>query len=360
MSAPRRRTPRRLSTTLAVLGLATFVAACGGDDSASSGSTEAGDSASEDALVVYSGREKEIVKPLYERFEEESGVDLEVRYAGSAELAAQLQEEGDRSPADVFYAQDAGAIGSIEEHLAKLSPELLEQVPAQFRDREGRWVGVTGRVRTLVYNTDELEESELPTSVFGVLEPEWKGRVGVAPTNASFIAFMTAMRLELGDERARAFLDGLVENDAQVYEKNGPIVDAVGRGEVDTGLVNHYYLYERLAKDPELPIANHFFEPGDIGNLVNTSAIGILEGSDHAEEARQLVDFMLNEGQTYILEEAPEREYPLSANEDVQANPRYKELPPLTEIQAPDVDLSDLGDELEATVDMIRESGLGS
>lgn len=360
MIAPRRRTRRRPSFSLAVVvGLATLVAACG-DDSSSSSGAESAASASEDALVVYSGREKELVEPLYDRFEEETGIDLEVRYAGSSELAAQLQEEGDRSPADVFYAQDAGAIGSVEELLAELPADVVQQVPAQFRDPDGRWVGVTGRVRTLVYNTEELSESDLPTSVFGVLEPEWKGRVGVAPTNASFIAFITAMRLELGDERAREFLEGLVENEAQVYEKNGPIVDAVGRGEVDTGLVNHYYLYERLAKDPELPIANHFFEAGDIGNMVNTSAIGIIEGSDHAEEARQLVAFMLDEGQTYIVEDAPEREYPLSASTEVRNNPRYQELPPLSEIQAPDVDLSDLGSELEATVELIRDSGLGT
>lgn len=356
MTAPRRRVLRRLLSSAAVVGVALSIAACGSDGASSAED----DTSSEDALVVYSGREKELVEPLYERFEDETGIDLEVRYAGSAGLAAQIEEEGDRSPADVFYAQDAGAIGSIEELLAELPGELLDQVPAQFRDRDGRWVGVTGRVRTLVHNTDEVEESELPSTVFGVLDPQWNGRVGVAPTNASFIAFMTAMRLELGDERAREFLDGLVENDAQVYEKNGPIVDAVGKGEVEVGLVNHYYLYERLAKDPELPIANHFFEAGDIGNLVNTSAIGILEGSERADDARRLVEFMLDEGQVYIVEDAPEREYPLSADQDLRSNPRYRELPPLEEIQAPDVDLSELGDELEATVDLIRESGLGS
>ena len=356
-----RPTARRTAASIATIALAALVAAgCGSDsDSGGSGSSDSAGS-DESALVVYSGREKELVEPLYERFEEESGIDVEVRYADSAAMAAQLQEEGDRSPADVFYAQDAGAIGAVESLLAELPAELIADVPAQFRDRDGRWTGVTGRVRTLVYNTDQIEEADLPTTVFGVLEPEWKGKVGVAPTNASFIAFVTAMRLELGDERAREFLEGLVANDAQIYEKNGPIVDAVGKGEVEVGLVNHYYLWERLEKDADLPIANHFFAPNDIGNLVNTSAIGILASAEHREEAEQLVEFMLTEGQEFIVNDAPEREYPLSVTTDIADNERYQELPPLASIKAPAVDLSDLGAELEATVALIRESGLGS
>lgn len=355
-----RRIMARISTFVAIATIvATVTAGCGTDDHARS-SKDSAAAGSKDTLVVYSGREKEIVEPLYERFETETGIDIRVRYANSAAMAAQLQEEGDRSPADVFYAQDAGAIGAVEGLLAELPAELVADVPAQFRDRDGRWTGVTGRVRTLVYNTDELTEADLPTTVFGMLEPEWKGKVGVAPTNASFIAFVTAMRLELGDERASEFLEGLVANDAQIYEKNGPIVDAVGKGEVEVGLVNHYYLWERLEKDADLPIANHFFAPGDIGNLVNTSAIGILSSTDHREEAEQLVEFMLTEGQEFIVDDAPEREYPLSVTTDIADNERYRELPSLASIKAPDVDLSDLGEELEATVALIRESGLGS
>lgn len=349
---------RRLPALVATLAASILLAAgCGSGDDDGSGT---GDEAQADALVVYSGREKELVKPLYERFEESTGIELEVRYNDSASVAAQLQEEGERSPADVFYSQDAGAIGAVEQLLAELPEGLLAKVPEKFRDDDGRWTGVTGRVRTLVYNTEQVDEAELPTSVFDVTKPEWKGRIGVAPTNASFIAFITALRLELGDERARTFLDGLVANDARIYEKNGPIVDAVGRGEVDAGLVNHYYLYERLEKDPELPIRNHFFRPGDIGNMVNTSAIGILASSERREQAQRLVEFMLTEGQEFIVKDAPEREYPLSLTTEIADDERYRELPPLARIQAPPVDLSKLGGELEATVAMIRESGLGT
>jgi iron(III) transport system substrate-binding protein len=352
---------RRAIARVATLAVAAFVATGCGSDSDDSGSTDTkADSGSKDALVVYSGREKKLVDPLYKRFEDETGIDLEVRYADSPEMAAQLLEEGDKSPADVFYSQDAGAIGAVEDLLADLPAGVADQVPAEFRDDKGRWTGVTGRIRTLVYNTDELKESDLPASVLGVTDPKWKGRIGVAPTNASFIAFVSALRLAEGDDAAREFLEGLVENDAKIYPKNGAIVDAVAAGEVEIGLVNHYYIYELLANDEEAPVANHFFEDGDVGNLVNVSAIGILKGAEHPEEASKLVEFMVHDGQDFIVEEAPEREYPLVVSTDIANNPRYKELPPLDSTEGPDVDLSDLGAELQETVALIRESGLAS
>ena len=349
------RSIRRTAIRIICVGVAgAALVACGGSDD--------GDDANGDqpSLVVYSGREKELVEPIYEAFEQESGIELDVRYGDSAALAAQIGEEGDRSPADVFYAQDAGAIGSIEDRLAELPDEQLHAVDDQFRDPDARWIGITGRVRTLVYNTDRVEESELPESVLDVTGSAWRGRVGVAPTNASFIAFVTAMRQELGDDETRAFLEGLVENEARTYEKNGAIVEAVSRGEVDAGLVNHYYLYEARSQDDAQPIENHFFDAGDIGNLVNTSAIGVLSGTEHQEAAAELVDYLLNEGQTFIAEEAEEREYPLANLDELEGSERYAELPALDELGAPDVDLSGLGDELEATVRMIQESGLTS
>jgi iron(III) transport system substrate-binding protein len=345
------------ATTLTFAAL--IAVGCGSDSGDDSGSKA---SAKDDAntLVVYSGREKELVEPLYARFEEESGVDLEVRYAESPAMAAQLQEEGDRSPADVFYSQDAGAMGAVEDLLDELPAGIADDVPTQYRDADGRWAGVTGRIRTLAYNSDEVKADMLPESVLDVTDPAWKGKVGVAPTNASFIAFVSALRLTQGDDAARKFLEGLVANDAKIYEKNGAIVDAVAKGEVAVGLVNHYYLYEKLEQEPDAPIANHFFAKGDIGNLVNVSAIGILKSAEHRDAAEQLVEFMLNDGQEFIVNDAPEREYPLVVSADTASNERYKELPSLTDIQGPDVDLSDLGDELEATVALIRDSGLAS
>src|SRR5688500_10137954 len=136
----------RAIAALAVLLAAGAVAGCGGNDEGSG------------PITVYSGREEELVAPLFEQFTEETGIDVEVRYGDSAELAATIAEEGDNSPADVFFAQDPGSLGAIEEQLAQLPEETLERVDERFRDGDGRWVGTSGRARVIVYNTDELTE----------------------------------------------------------------------------------------------------------------------------------------------------------------------------------------------------------
>jgi iron(III) transport system substrate-binding protein len=357
MHVPARR--RAVVALTALVAVAAIAAGCGSDDDSKESGSKA--DASKTELVVYSGREKKLVDPLYQRFEDENpDIDLKVRYADSPAMAAQLLEEGEHSPADVFYSQDAGAIGAIEELLAPLPDGVADEVPATYRDNKGRWTGVTGRIRTLVYNTDEVSQSELPDSVLDVTDPKWKGRIGIAPTNASFIAFVSALRLAKGDDAAKEVLEGLAKNEPKFYEKNAPVVDAAASGEVQIGLVNHYYLYEKLAQDPDAPVANHFFEDGDVGNLVNVSAIGILATAKHRKAAERLVDFMVHDGQEFIVDEAPEREYPLVVSEDIAGNARYKELPPLDSVQGPDIELSDLGAKLESTVAMIREAGLTS
>ena len=249
---PLARTAGLLTTSALALGLA----ACGsGETGGTTGAEEtAGTGGGDNSLTVYSGRDEALVQPLIDRFSEETGIEVEVRYGGTAEMAAQLLEEGENSPADVFLAQDAGALAAVsgEGLLTELPAETTEQVPETYRAEDGTWVGVTGRSRVLVYNEEAVPEAELPASVFDLTEPEWEGRVGIAPTNASFQAFVTAMRVEHGDERTRQWLDDLAANDPQIREKNGMIVSDVNEGVIDTGLVNHYYLYE-LAQEEGTP-----------------------------------------------------------------------------------------------------------
>jgi iron(III) transport system substrate-binding protein len=305
---------------------------------------------------VYSGREEEIVEPLFEDFEAATGIDVQARFGDSAELAATLLEEGDNSPADVFFAQDAGALGAVAAQglLAELPEGVLERVDARFRDPGGRWVGTSGRARVIAYNTDLVAESDLPGEVSGLTDPAWKGLIGIAPTNASFQAFVSAMRLTAGDDETRAFLEGLQANDVRVYEGNSRIVEALATGEIAVGLVNHYYLALLKADDPDAPVANHFLEGGDPGALVNVAGVGIVTGAEHAEAARQLVEFLLSdEGQTFYREEAEEDEYPL-----VAGIPGPEGLPPLEELQGPDIRLGDLGAALEGTLELIAEVGL--
>lgn len=338
---------RKLWLVALALGLALIGAGCGGDDDQASG--DGG------PLTVYSGREEEIVKPLFERFERETGIDVRVRYGDSAELAAQIAEEGQRSRADLFFAQDPGSVGSVAQEglLAELPQRVLERVPARFRDPEGQWVGTSGRVRVVAYNTDSLKESELPDTIFGFTDPRWKGKIGFPPTNASFQAFVTAMRLTAGEERTRSWLEAIEENEPKLYEKNLQTVEAVGRGEVDVGLVNHYYLFIAKEEDPDLPVENVYLRGKDPGALVSVAAAGVLESSDNREAAERFVEFLLSdESQRFYAEEAEEAEYPL-----VEGIEPKRGLPPLEQLQGPDVELDRFGSELEKTLELLNEVG---
>jgi iron(III) transport system substrate-binding protein len=332
---------------LILLLMALALAGCGGDDEGAS-----------DTLTVYSGREEELVAPLFERFEEETGISVDVRYGDSAELAATIAEEGDNSPADVFFAQDPGSLGSVDGQLAELPDDVLERVDETFRDTDGRWVGTSGRARVLVYNTDELDEAEVPDSVFDLTDPKWKGKIGLAPTNASFQAFVTAMRLDVGEERTKQWLEDLKANDPKFYEKNTPTVEAVASGEIEVGLVNHYYLYLVKEEQPDAPIENKYLPGNDPGALVSVAGAGIRDGADHADAAERFVEFLLaDEQQRFYTEEAEEAEIPL-----VEGIEPREGVPTLDELsgRGPDVDLSAFGEQLERTLELLNETGYTS
>jgi iron(III) transport system substrate-binding protein len=328
---------RRLLAAVTALAALLPLAACGGSDA---------------DLTIYSGRNEQLVGDLLDRFEERSGLKVDVRYGDSAELAATIAEEGDNSPADVFFSQDAGALGSIEERLVPLPRAVLARVDERFRDPRGRWVGVSGRARVIAYSTERVERSELPRSVFDVVGDEWRGRVGFAPPNASFQAFVSGMRLDAGDDRTREWLGALVGNEAKRYENNIQTVEAIDRGEIDLGLVNHYYLYELRRENPGLAVANHFLGGGDPGALVNAAGAAVLATSGHRPDAERFVRFLLEEeAQRYFSRVTAE--YPL-----IQGIARRPDLPPLDEVIGPDVALGDLGPKLRSTLRMLDEAGL--
>lgn len=332
---------RRFTLALIVpLGLAALAVSCDGSGDAES-------------LTVYSGREQELVGALIERFEAETDVEVEIRYGETAELAATILEEGSNSPADVFFAQDAGALGLLgaEGRLTPLPDRLLDDVPPTFRSRDGLWVGISGRARTVVYNTERVDPTELPDSILRFTDPRWKGKIGWAPTNASFQAFVTALRALEGDDVARQWLEGVRANEPLAYPKNTPIVQAVIDGEVDVGFVNHYYLLQFLAEDPDAPAANHFLPGGDPGGLVNVAGVGIVDTTDSREPALRFAAFLLSEeSQRYFAEET--YEYPLVEGVGAPAA-----LPPLESLEHPEIDLSDLAD-LRGTLDLLTEVGV--
>ena len=311
--------------------------------------------ADEQVLTVYSGRNESLIGPILAQFSEDTGIAVEVLYGGTSAVANQILTEGENSPADVFIAQDGGALGALAaaDRLQDLPDATLERVvDAAFASPDGLWVGLSGRARVLVYNPQMLEELslELPDSILDLTDKKWRGRVGWAPTNASFVSNITAMRVLLGDCDTEDWLAGMIANDAQAYPKNTPIVQAVINGEIPVGLVNHYYLYRFLAEDPEITATLHFFPGGDVGSLINIAGAAILRTSDQQDLALALVDYLLSDtAQAYFAQTT--YEYPL-----VETIAPSVDLPALADIEAPAIDLSDLAD-LQGTLEMIEDSG---
>lgn len=324
------------------------LSACTGGDGQTEEPTQAG-------LVIYSGRSEELIAPLLEQFEAASGVTADVRYGDTAELAAQLLEEGDQSPADVFFAQDAGALQVMQDEgmATALPADLLTKVPARFRSADGQWIGTSGRARVIVYNTDSVPADDVPRTVLGLTAPQWQGQVGIAPTNASFQAFVTAMRVTVGEDRTREWLEAMVANDVQKFENNTAVLDAVDAGTVEVGLVNHYYWFEK-AKEigaDNMKAANAALEAGDPGNLVNVAGVTILPTGSGNAASEQFVAFLLSDqGQQYFADQTAE--YPLVESVEPQEG-----LPPLSEIDGPDLTLDQLRD-LRGTQDLLMQAGL--
>ena len=335
---------RSAFSSITAVALAVAIAACGGDDS---GGTEDG------AITVYSGRSEVLIAPILERFTEETGIPVEARYGESAELLATIVEEGENSPADLYFSQDAGSLGAAENEglLADLPKDVLDQVDPMFRSPDGGWVGTSGRARIIAFNTEVLSESDLPDSVFGLTDPEWEGRVGWSPTNASFQAFVTAMRASEGEEAAREWLEGMVANGTVSYADNETARDAIAAGEIDLAPINHYYIAQAKAEEgDDYPVEAYFPPGGDLGSLINVAGVGLLASSDQSRETTQLIDFLLEpEAQQFFTESS--KEYPLAGKVETDPN-----LVPLEEIAQPDIELSDL-DDLPGTLELLEETG---
>jgi iron(III) transport system substrate-binding protein len=317
--------------------LTAVAAACGSD---------------EEALIVYSGRSEDLIGPLLEEFTATTGTPVAARYGQSADLALLIQQEGERSPADVFISQSPGAVGLLsgEGSLKQLSEDTTSLVGEPYRNGSGYWVGLSGRVRVLVYNSELVPTGELPASVFDLVDDRYRGRVALAPANGSFQDFVTGMREIHGDEATQDWLDGMERNDSPTYANNSSIVQAVGRGEVDMGLVNHYYNLRALNEDPSLSSVNHFF--GDVGSLVIITAGAVPASSDRSEQAEELLRYLLSRQAQLFLADGT-FEYPLALGDAGPAG-----LPSLAALDATTYDFETLSGGLLKTKEMIDASGL--
>lgn len=311
--------------------------------------------AASNELVIYSGRNETLVEPLVDLFYEQTGIKPVVRYGNSSELVALILEEGNRSRADLFWSVDAGSLGAleVEGRLRPLDASILDKVHPGMRSPSGRWVATSGRARVIAYNTGVHQEEDLPDGIWGFTDPKWMGRIGWAPTNASFQDFITALRVLEGDAKALEWLRGIQANRPRVYASNSAIVDAIARGEVDVGFINHYYVHRfRAERGADFPVA-YYHPKGDAGAIVNTAGIGILNTSGNVEAAQQFIEFLLTrESQRYFVDEI--YEYPVIVDDEGLHN---LALVPLDEIHTPGIDLNDLKD-LAGTLDLLERSGV--
>ncbi len=338
-------------TILMVMTLALVVSACGGAEDAATDTTDASAGAG-GSMVLYSGRSEDLVAPLIERFEAETGISVDVRYAGSGELATTIIQEGEQSPADVFWSQDSAFAGAValEGLFEPLPDDIQSLVPARFSDSEGRWVGITARSRVFVLNPELVADP--PADIWALTDPEWSGRVGIAPTNGSFVAFVSGMVLAEGEDRTREWLQGMAANDPVIFDGNSPIVEAVNAGDVDAGLVNHYYLLRLASEQGGATAVNHSFGSGDPGALVLPSGAGLLATSANREAGLEFIRFLLSEeSQQYFLEEI--FEYPTVAGAGTPLG-----QVPLEELPEVDIDVSELATVIDTATNLIAEAGL--
>jgi iron(III) transport system substrate-binding protein len=337
-----------------VYGVAVMLGGCTTVQPAPAAQSGADATVAAGSLVIYSGRSESLVGPLIERFAEETGIQVDVRYGGTPEVAATLLEEGEHSPADLFFAQDPGGLGAVANAglLAPLPEAITGQVEAPFRSPEGLWVGVAGRARVVVYNPGVLTPDDLPDTMEAFTDPVWAGRMGWAPTNASFQAMVTAMRVTWGEEKTRDWLEGMLANEMVVYEGNAPIVEAVANGEIDLGFVNHYYLYRFLSEQGEsFQARNHFMADGGPGSLVMVAGAGRLASGPHEANALRFIEYLISpEAQEYFTTET--NEYPV-----IEGVAAPEGLPPLEELGAPEIALTELAD-LQGTQRLLQETGV--
>ena len=304
----------------------------------------------EGELTVYSGRGEFLVGELVSYIDGlYDGLDLTVRYGGSTDLVNQIANEGEGSPADVFYSVNAGSLGALadEGRTQALPDDVTGKVREEFRTEQ--WVGTSGRARTVPYNTESVSEDGLPDDVMAYPE-EFEGDLGWAPTYGSAQAFITAMRLLEGEEATREWLEAMVERGAATYPDEFRTCQEIADGEIDAAFTNHYYIQRVLDGNPEAPIATSFTE-GDAGAVFNVAGAAVVDTASDADLASNFVRHLLSaEAQDYFARST--FEYPLIPDVEPIGN-----LPSIDELDVPDIDLTQLSN-LEPTIDLMRDAGV--
>ncbi len=326
---------------------ATLAGACSTDEKVVEADIDPG------TLVLYSGRSESLIGNIVDQFEDATGVDVQVKYGKTFPLAAMILEEGDNSPADIFFAQDPGGLGflSAEGRLSKLPPEITDRVAAWAKPADSTWIGISGRARTLVHSVS-IAESELPSSLEDLTNSKWKDRIGWAPSNSSFQTMVTGMRVMWGEEKTREWLKGMMANNTIMYPKNTPQVAAAAAEEISIGLVNHYYLHRFVAEEGDsFNARNLYLSNGGTGSLVMVAGAGILDTAENRGNAEKFLKFLTSTvAQQYFTGQV--YEYPV-----VEGVKTHMLLPSFEEINMPSLTMEDLSD-LKGTQKIFQDLGM--
>jgi iron(III) transport system substrate-binding protein len=342
------RPARLASLLLCALAATTTLAACGSDGSSSAAS------GAKQSVTLYNAQHEDLMKAMTDAFTRETGIKVEIRNGSDLEMANQLVQEGDASPADVFVTENSPAMTLVDsrKRFTPVEAATAAQVPDRYRPKSNDWVGFAARQTVFVYNTGKPAAKALPASIMDLAEPRWKGKFGYSPTGADFQAIVSAVLALEGEAKTKAWLEGLKRN-AVAYQGNSKVMAAVNNGDIEGGVIYHYYWYQDQAESgaDSKKTKLHFFSAQDPGAFTSVSGAGVLASSDHAPEAQQLVRFLTGKAGQQVLADSPALEYTVAGG--VPAN---KVLRPLAQLGAPVVDVDRLNS--QQVVTLMSDAGI--
>jgi iron(III) transport system substrate-binding protein len=348
------RLGRRTAGALTTVALAVTLTACGGDEDAPASSSSSGAAADSGPLTLYNAQHDDLIEAMVAGFTEETGFEVEIRSGDDSELANQIVQEGEASPADVFVTENSPSIDLVADEglLSPVDAETLAQVPGQYSPSSGNWVGFAARSTVFAYAPERLPESELPASLLDLADPAWQGRIGFAPGGADFQAIVSAVLELSGAEATRTWLAGLKAN-GQAYQGNTAVMQAVNSGELDAGVIYHYYWYKDQAEAGENSdnVRLHYFGNQDPGAFVSVSGAGVLASSDQPDAAQQLVAYLTSPDGQRRSAESTALEYAVGTGVA-----SAEALPPLAELGAPAIDPGELNG--PQVIELMQEVGL--